>query len=132
MRRADIREIPGHEGFAIALIVVAICVVCTVGGAAWRPQLPVSYARAEPAISTKKHDRLTQASPPMHFVTTEVIKPRPVKLSELVASPWPCERIREAVARFGIIAVRAYAKARGYSKKQIDEALACLATEKRS
>jgi len=131
MARADISGIPGHEGFAIALIVAAICVVCTVGAEAFRPPLPVSYVRTEPAVSTKKQDRLTQASPPMRFVTTEAIKPKPLALSELVAKPWPCERIRKAVEQFGRDTVKAYAKARGYTKKQIEEAMACV-TEKKS
>lgn len=52
-------------------------------------------------------------------------------LAELVRAPWPCEQIRKAVEHFGKDAVRKYARDRGYTKKQIDEAMACL-TEKKT
>lgn len=81
-------------------------------------------------IPPKDPSRLPQGTPLVRFVPVEVIKPQPATLAELVAAPWPCDRIRTAVEHFGRAAVKAYAKARGYTRKQIDEAMACLAEKK--
>lgn len=53
------------------------------------------------------------------------------KLSDLVKAPWPCERIRVAVQQYGRDAVKAYARAKGYTRRQIDEAMQCV-SEKRT
>lgn len=134
MTRPDIMDVPKiPDGAVIALIVTALCLGCWYGAHAWqaRSPLPVSYARPQPGhvaapeppkamteplrpilVQTEKYGRL---DPPAKVAT----------LSELVRSPWPCDRIRKAIEQFGRETVRQYAKAKGYTKKQIEEALAC-------
>jgi hypothetical protein len=89
---------------------------------------PGTYVKAP---RPKDQSRLPQATPLVRSVPVEAIKPRVAALAELVASPLPCGTVRQAVETYGKEAVRAAAKARGYTKKQIDEAMACL-TEKKT
>lgn len=133
MRRTDINGIPGHEGFAIAIIVALLCGLSAMSATAWQASFPapMSYPRAEPSPVAKKQGRIDSSPLVQRAVRVEAIKPQVATLSELVAAPWPCERIRKAVEQYGRDTVKNYARARGYTKKQIDEAMACV-PEKRT
>lgn len=100
----------------------------------WTPySAPVNTA----GLPLKRGDRFVSTPyPPPHAVhddpmvrlvrTEKIDRPQYAALAELVHAPWPCERIRQAVAQFGVDTVRRHARSKGYTKKQIDEAMACL------
>jgi hypothetical protein len=106
------------ENFLIALSVAMICIVCTVGAAAFQPK-PV----------TGKSDRIIVTKLQARVVKTEAIR---INFAEMVKHPWPCPAIREAVAKYGRDMLRHFARAKGYSKKQIDEALMTCISEQKS
>jgi len=129
MTRGDIKDIPGHEEFAIALIVVAVTIGCTVGATAWQVRYPLPVALAKTAA---KADKIEARVPPTyHPVRIEEFTRQTALNAELSNSPWSCARVRKAVERFGREAVEQYAKSRGYTQRQIAEAMTCL-TEKKT
>lgn len=112
--------------FLLALFLC--CAAPAAAGLMWQPYTgkgpPGTYV--EP-VKAKVQDRL-----PVHLVTPvpyrlDPPQPKPATLADLVQAPWPCERIRKAVDEHGREKVKAYARAQGYTKKQIDEAMACVA-----
>jgi hypothetical protein len=97
--------------------------------------LPKSV-KAQPVktVSWIKTDKAPDRVPQRPVTTVSYRLDAPVKkasLAELVNAPWPCAQIRQAVEKYGRDAVKRFARAQGYTKKQIDEAMACVA-EKRT
>lgn len=126
--------LPKRLIFLLALLLC--CAAPAAAGLMWQPYTgqgpPGTYVAPAPP---KDQSRVPTAPIiPVRVATTAYRLDPPVKtasLADLVQAPWPCEQIRKAVEQFGKDAVRKYARAKGYTKKQIDEAMACLA-EKRT
>lgn len=128
-----------HLNFPLALFL--FCAAPAAAGWMWQPYTgkgpPGTYVVAVPVdpsldFPVKDQERVPLTPRP---VTTTAYRldapPQKASLAELVTAPWPCDRIRKAIEVFGREVVRRYAKARGYTKKQINEAMACV-PEKRT
>lgn len=111
-------------------VFLAVTFPAAVTMTAWPYRAPAAPVMVAQPVIQKDQSRMTQGTPLVRFVPVERIKPMPVALAELVTTPLPCEAIRKAVEAYGEKAVRAAAKERGYTKKQIDEAMRCLAEKK--
>lgn len=103
---------------------VHLCAAVYIGAVLYRPASVVAAPVASWLKTDKAQDRL-----PVKRVPTEsyvlAIRPEPVR------SPWNCAQVRKGAEDYGREAVKAYAKFKGYSKKEIDEAMTCL-KEKRT
>jgi hypothetical protein len=138
-------ELPGTgEGFAVALCVLAICILSTVATAHMAPftgkgppgtyVAPVAYA---PAPQIAKDESRIEPGPLVPFVPrpkpkAESVKPKRTATlqTETIRLPWPCSDVRKVVEQVGREVAEAVAKQQGLTKKQIVEARNCLKERK--
>lgn len=127
MRLTDIKSVPGHEGFVIVFVVMAICIGSAVGAKSWqaRHPLPMSYARIEPAPLAdlpKMSDRL-----PVHLVATTAYRLDPTAAStRYTPMPWTCPEIRAYAKTHTEAEMHAKAREHKLTPQQRDAAKACL------